>query len=109
MNTEPPDSGNTADSAEKHNRTGNQPRWYALLFGPPFKIIGFFYRNYQANRKRLVEFTSGSGVSTLIKAALVLTLFLWIAIWLLASDESRNRLTDTVKQQFRNLGTTLNE
>ena len=109
MNDESPGSGNTSDGAVKQNRTGTDPRWYAVLFGPPFKIIGFFYRSYRSNRKRLAEFTSGSGASTLIKAALVLTLFLWIVTWLLASDESRSRLTDTVKQQFRNLGTTLGE
>ena len=109
MNAEPPDPGHAAHGTEKQNRTKSEPRWYALLFGPPFKIIGFFYRNYQSNRKRLAEISSGTGVSTLIKSALVLTLFLWIAIWLFASEEYRNRLTDTVKQQFQSLGTTLSK
>ena len=102
MNADNPEP-DAADGKQTPRRHAADPHWYSVLFGPPFKLIGFFYRNYQSNRKRLAQFKSSSGVSSLIKAALVLTLFVWIAIWLLASDESRNRLTETVQEQFRDL------
>lgn len=102
MTADTPDPG--ADHG-KQTRTHKaaDPHWYSLLFGPPFKIIGFFYRSFQSNRKRLARLKATSGAASLIKTALVLTLFLWIAVWLLASDESRNRLTETIQQQFRDL------
>ena len=40
---------------------------------------------------------------------MVLTLFIWIAIWLLASDESRNRLTDAIKENFGDPGSALGD
>jgi len=83
--------------------------WYAFLVGPPFRLIGFFYRTYHANRSRLAGFASKSWVSSGLRKVMVLTLFLWIAIWLFASDESRNRLTDAVKQNFGTLGTAFDD
>jgi hypothetical protein len=76
--------------------------WYAFLLGPPFRLIGFFYRAYHLNRGRLAELSSKPWASAGLRKAMVLTLFLWIAIWLLAADEDRNRLTDAIKENFHN-------
>jgi hypothetical protein len=109
MDTEPSKTGDAASGIRKDESAAAGPGWYSLLFGPPFKLIGFFYRSYQSNRKRLAQFLSSPRVSSLIRYALVLTLFLWISIWLLASEESRNRLTETARQHFRSLSTTFGE
>jgi hypothetical protein len=97
------ETNRSAPDPEEKKRAGADSVWYTLLLGPPFKVIGFFYRNYRSNRQKLAEFSSGPRVSSLIRYALVLTLFLWIVIWLLASEQSRNRLTDAIKQQFHTL------
>jgi hypothetical protein len=83
--------------------------WYAFLLGPPFRLIGFFYRAYHLNRGRLGELTAKPRVSAGLRKIMVLTLFVWIAIWLLASDESRSRLTDAVKENFGVPGSALED
>lgn len=105
---------NPHDSDSENSTAGGSPvpneepgsGWYAFLFGPPFKLIGFLYRTYHANRDRAAGLTSKPGVSATLKKVAVLTLVLWIAIWLLASEESRNRLTEAVRQNFPSIGTT---
>lgn len=107
MNTKPPEtSDNTASSVESASGDRTRPGWYTLLFGPTFILIGFFYRAYNSNRERLASLVSRPRVSSLIRVALVMTVFLWIAIWLFAPDESRNRLTEAARQQFRSLEST---
>ncbi len=76
------------------------PRWIEFLYGPFFKVIGFFYRNYTANRARLEKFRSQEKVAMLLKLLAVAVLVGWILTWFFASDESRNRLTDEVKQSI---------
>lgn len=68
------------------------------LYGPFFKIIGFFYRIYTHNRARMKALKTREQISAFIKAAAVITLFVWIAIWFFASEESRNKLTEEFKQ-----------
>jgi hypothetical protein len=74
--------------------------WYAFLLGPPFRLIGFFYRTYNLNRDCLAVLTSKPWASAGLRKIMVLTLFVWIAIWLLASEDDRNRLTDAVRENF---------
>jgi len=101
-NSDIEDSGSSGIPLRANRRAGG---WYTFLVGPPFRLIGFFYRTYHANRTRLAGLASKSWVSSGLRRLMVLTLFLWIAIWLLASDESRNRLTDAVKENFGAPGT----
>jgi uncharacterized membrane protein (DUF106 family) len=77
--------------------------WIKLLFWPWLWIIGFFYRSYTLNRERLARFMARPWVSIAFKGIVVVTFLGWIAIWLLASDENRERLTETVKEQLRDL------
>ena len=95
------DSGSDGKPARMGRREFN---WYTFLLGPPFRLIGFFYRTYHLNRGRLAGLKSKSWISSGLRKVMVLTLFIWIAIWLLASDESRNRLTDAVKENFGDPG-----
>ena len=109
MNTEPAETRDAAPDVEAADTKGTRSGWYDLLFGPPFRLIGFFYRTYHSNRERLALLVSRPRVSSLIRYAFILTLLLWIAIWLFASDENRDRLTETVRQHFRTLETGLSD
>ena len=75
-------------------------KWIQLLYGPYLKVIGFFYRTYNANRARFARITSGERVSALIRFLTIAILIAWIVVWLLASDESRTRLVDDIKQSI---------
>jgi hypothetical protein len=70
--------------------------WVRILFGPSLAVIGFFYRSYQSNRARLSHFMAQPRVASVFKVLVVVTFLAWIGIWMLANDESRNRLTDAV-------------
>ena len=75
-------------------------KWINFLFGPLFAVIGFFYRNYTANRARLERFKSNKKISSVLTFLMVLVTVVWILVWLLAPDESRDRLTEEVKKSF---------
>ena len=75
-------------------------KWIDFLYGPFFRVIGFFYRVYTANRTRVESLKSNQTVSAFLKLLAVLILLGWILTWFFASDESRNRLTDEVKQSI---------
>ena len=69
-----------------------------FLYGPPLRLIRFFYRSYRANRARLAKFKAKQAVARLMQALAVTIFVAWILVWLFASDESRTRLTEEVKQ-----------
>jgi O-antigen/teichoic acid export membrane protein len=75
------------------------------LYGPFFKVIGFFFRTFTRNRKRLKRLKAKETISAAIKGLAVITLIAWIAIWLFASEESRQRLSEEVKAMIGDLGT----
>ncbi len=82
----------------------DNPRWVQWLFGPTFRVIGFFYRHYTLNRDRVAALMAKPAVASLFRKAVMLTFLAWIVIWLTASEESRNRLTEAVHGGFSNLG-----
>lgn len=69
-----------------------------FLYGPPLRLIGFIYRTYSANRARMARFKARQGVARLMQALTVVIFLAWILVWLFASEESRTRLTDEVRQ-----------
>jgi len=71
-----------------------------FLYGPYFKVAGFFYRIYTANRARVERLKANQIFSVLLKGFTVLVLLAWILIWMFASDESRTRLVDDVRQSI---------
>ena len=75
-----------------------------FLYGPFFRIGGFFYRTYSANRERLRRFKSREGVARVLQGLTVLVLFAWILVWLFASDDDRSRLTEEVRQSIGGFG-----
>jgi hypothetical protein len=75
-------------------------RWIEILYGPFFKIIGFFYRVFTANRERVARLKANEKVSAFIRIMTILVLLGWILIWYFASDESRTSLVDEVKQSI---------
>ena len=73
-------------------------KWIDFLYGPFFRIIGFFYRTYTINRARFERFKANQKVSAFLRVLAVLVLAGWILIWVFASEESRSRLVDEVRQ-----------
>jgi hypothetical protein len=73
-------------------------KWIDFLYGPFFRVIGFFYRIFSANRARFERIKASQRVAGFIKFMTVLVLLGWILIWLFASEDSRGRLTQEVKQ-----------
>jgi hypothetical protein len=71
-----------------------------FLYGPYFKVTGFFYRIYTANRARVERLKANQAFSALLRGLTLLVLVGWILIWLFASDESRTGLVDEVKQSI---------
>lgn len=79
----------------------NIKHWIKILYGPWFKLFGFFYRTYKANRQRITALKQRRYVADVAKTAMVLTLVVWLVIWLFASEESRQQLTEAVKAGFQ--------
>ena len=75
-------------------------KWIDFLYGPFFKVIGFFYRSYTANRARIESLKANAKVAVFLKAITVLVLVGWILTWFFASEESRTRLADEVRQSI---------
>ena len=71
-----------------------------FLYGPYFKVVGFFYRIYTENRARVERLKANQTFSALLRGLTVLLLVGWILIWMFASDESRTGLVDEVKQSI---------
>lgn len=76
---------------------------FDFLYGPFFAVLDFFMRNYRANRDRLEALMSIKTVSSLLQYLAMLVLILWLLIYAFASEESRNRLTEEVKNSFSEL------
>ena len=75
-------------------------KWIDFLYGPFFRVIGFFYRTYTANRARVAALKANQKVAAFLKILARLVLVGWILTWFFASEESRQRLTDDVKQSI---------
>ena len=75
----------------------NQP-WIQFLYGPIFKIIGFFYRAYTSNRGWVDDLKSREKMASFIRNAALFILLGWIIIWYLAPQGSSDRLTEEVKE-----------
>jgi hypothetical protein len=71
-----------------------------FLYGPYFKVVGFFGRIFTANRARVERLRANQTVSAILKGFTVLVLVGWILIWMFASDQDRTRLVDEVRQSI---------
>ena len=75
-------------------------QWIEFLYGPFFKVIGFFYRIYTTNRARAESFKGNELVSTFIKAMTIFIMVGWLLVWYFAPEESGTSLIDEVKQSI---------
>ena len=75
-------------------------QWMDFLYGPIFKVIGFFYRIYTANRARAENIKANHMVSALIKFMTLSLLLGWILIWYLADNTNQSSLIEDVKQSI---------
>jgi hypothetical protein len=75
-------------------------KWIEFLYAPLFKVIGFFYRAYTTNRARVASLKANAKVASFIRFMAMAILLGWILIWYFASEESRTRLVDDVKQSI---------
>ncbi len=78
-------------------------QWIQFLYGPIFKVIGFFYRAYTSNRAWVEGLKSQEKVASFIRNVAVIFLLAWILIWYLAPEGSSDRLTDEVKESISGL------
>jgi len=85
------------------------PKWLVFLYGPIFRVIGFFYRVYSANRARLQKLKTNEKVASFIKFMTILILLGWILVWYFASEQSRTSLVDDVKQSIGGLNSSADE
>ncbi len=75
-------------------------KWIEILYGPFFRVIGFFYRVYTANRARVESFKTNEFVSSFIKFMTVVIMVGWFLIWYFAPEENGTSLIDEVKQSI---------
>jgi len=73
-------------------------QWIQFLYGPIFKVIGFFYRSYTTNRGWVDDLKSQEKIAFFIRNAAIIILLGWILIWYLAPEGSSDRLTEEVKE-----------
>jgi hypothetical protein len=78
----------------------NFAKVFNFLYGPYFKVTGFFYRIYAANRARVERLKANPRFAALLRVLTVLVLVGWILIWMFASEEDRTRLVDEVRQSI---------
>ena len=71
-----------------------------FLYGPYFKVVGFFYRIFSANRARVERLRANQTFAAVLKSFTVLVLVGWILIWMFAADEDRTRLIDEIRQSI---------
>jgi hypothetical protein len=76
---------------------------FQFLYGPFFAVLDFFMRNYRANRQRLGSLLSNKKIASVLQMAAVVLLIIWIIIFAFAPEDSRERLTNAVKQGFGEL------
>ena len=73
---------------------------FQFLYAPLFFVIDFFIRNYRANRNRLGKLMERQKASSFIQNAALVLLIAWILVFSLSSEESRNRLSESIKESF---------
>lgn len=71
-----------------------------FLYGPIISVIYFFMCSYKRNRTRLDEFLRGKKVSSLLQFIAIALLIMWLFIFAFSTEESRNALTQEVKDSF---------
>ena len=74
-----------------------------FLYGPIISVIYFFMRTYRINRDRLNEFQGRKKIASMLQFVAIGSLIIWLFIFAFSSEESRNTLTERVKDSFGEL------
>jgi hypothetical protein len=64
----------------------------------PFRAIASGMKLFTRNRDRVRDFISQPGIAKTLRYAMLLTLFIWLAIALFTKDEGNNRLTEAINE-----------
>jgi len=70
------------------------------MYLAPFRAIARLMKLFVRNRNRVHDFVRRPLVAKILKYGMLLTLFIWLAIAMLATDEQKNRLTQAVKEMW---------
>ena len=68
------------------------------MYLAPFRAILSGMKLFVRNRNRVRDFVRRPVIARTLKYGMLLTLFIWLAIALLAKNEDNNRLTDAVNE-----------
>ena len=68
------------------------------MYLAPFRAILAGMKLFVRNRNRVRDFVRKPVIANTLKYGMLLTLFIWLAIALLASDEQKNRLSQAVNE-----------
>lgn len=72
--------------------------WVIAYLRQPFRLIVWFMETFAKNRARLKEFMARPRVVSAFKSVVTVTLFVWIAVFILiATHEDNDRFTCAVK------------
>ena len=64
----------------------------------PFRAIASGMKLFTRNRNRVRDFISQPGIAKTLRYAMLLTLFIWLAIALFTKDEENNHLTEAINE-----------
>ena len=71
--------------------------WYLDVLAAPLRLFAALVRTFTSNRNRLSHIIARERIAMALKVLSVVTVGAWVVIWLLAGEEQRGRLTETVK------------
>ena len=71
--------------------------WLRAYYALPFKALAVLVRIYKANRAWLEAHLAGKRAAFSIKSLMLVTLVVWIAIWLFTKDDNRLDIIQILK------------
>ena len=77
--------------------------WLKILYGPIIHVVVFFMDTYKANRERMKKLLNHGSTTSLLQNAALIILVIWVLIFILASDQSRDRLTQEIQENMKAL------
>ena len=79
------------------------PQWLKSYLRQPFVMIVWFMETYAKNTARLRILMTKPGAIKAFKIAIMFTMLVWIVVGVMASDEDRGRLTETIRTTWGEL------
>lgn len=71
--------------------------WLKAAYFAPLRLIAAVMRLYVANRRRVAAGLARPWAKSAMTGAIMITAFAWLAIWLFAGEEHRDRLSEAIK------------